>query len=143
MGAISDEQAEFLRRTHSAAMITVAEDGTAKAARVGIVLVDDLLWSSGTRDRVRTARLRRDPRCSLFVFSGQFQYLTLESTVTILEGPDAPEQSVRMFREMQGRPEGPLSWFGGELDEAAFKARMAEEGRLVYQFDVTRAYGMV
>jgi hypothetical protein len=42
---------------------------------------------------------------------------------------------------MQSRPTGPLVWFGDELDEAAFLARMAEEQRLVYEFDVHRHYG--
>jgi hypothetical protein len=139
----SDKEAEFLREHHSAAMITVTSAGVAKPARVGVALVDGRLWSSGTRDRVRTARLRRDPRATLFVFGPQYPWLAVESTVTLLDGPDAPELNVRLFRAMQGRPEGPLSWFGGELDEDAFRARMVEEGRLVYQFEPTRTYGMV
>src|SRR5207237_9746666 len=98
-------------------MITLAKDGTPKVARVGLALVDGRLWSSGTSDRVRTRRLRRDPRCTLFVQGPTFPWLALETTVTILDGPDAPEQSVRLFCEMQGKPSGPLSWFGGELTE--------------------------
>jgi len=43
---------------------------------------------------------------------------------------------------MQGRPSGPLSWFGGELDEEAFLRTMVEEGRLIYEFDVLRSYGL-
>ena len=68
-------------------------------------------------------------------------WLALETTVTILDGPDAPEMSMRLFREMQGRPSGPLSWFGGELDEEAFLQAMADEQRLIYEFEVQRAYG--
>ena len=66
----------------------------------------------------------------------------LETEVRILDGDDAPALNLRLFREMQGKPEGPLSWFGGELDEPAFLARMAEEGRLIYEFDVHRTYGL-
>jgi Pyridoxamine 5'-phosphate oxidase len=139
----SDEEAEFLRENHSAAMITVTAGGVAKPARVGVALVGGRLWSSGTCDRVRTARLRRDPRCTLFVFGPGHPWLALESTVTILDGPDAPELNLELFRAMQGRPQGPLSWFGGELEQDAFRARMVEEGRLVYQFEVRRSYGMV
>jgi hypothetical protein len=138
---LSDRDLEFLADHHAAAMVTVTPDGVAKTARVGVVLVDGRLWSSGTQDRVRTARLRRDPRCTLFVFSDSYRWLALETSVTILEGPDAPELSVRMFRTMQGRPSGPLSWFGGELDEAAFRQQMVTEGRLVYEFAVHRSYG--
>jgi hypothetical protein len=114
----------------------------AKAARIGVLVVDGKLWSSGTNDRVRTRRLRRDPRCTLFVFDAAFAYLTLETAVTILDGPDAPALSVKLFRQMQGKPVGPLSWFGGELDEPAFIQKLVEEGRLIYEFDVKRAYGL-
>jgi hypothetical protein len=140
---LSAEQAGFLRAHQSAAMITVDADGVAKTARVGIAEVDGRLWSSGTRERVRTRRLRRDPRCTLFVFAEGYSWLALETTVTILDGPDAAELNLRLFREMQHRPTGPLSWFGGSLEPDAFRARMVEEGRLVYQFEVHRAYGMV
>jgi hypothetical protein len=78
------------------------------------------LWSSGTQDRVRTSRLRRDPRCTLFVFDQQFSWLALETTVALLEGPEAAAQNLRLFRVMQNRPSESLSWFGGELDEASF-----------------------
>src|SRR5215469_9834704 len=107
------EQSRFLESHHSAAMITIGEGGIPKAVRVGVVLVSGRLWSSGTKDRVRTSRLRRDPRCTVFVFDPGFTWLTLEATVAINDGPDAAEQSLRLFRMMQNRPTGPLSWFGG------------------------------
>ena len=140
--ALSEEDVAFLQRNHSAAMITVTPDGIAKVARVAVALVDGKLWSSGSQDRVRTKRLRRDPRCTLFVHDPTFAWLGFETTVTILEGPDVAAQSVRMFREMQGRPTGPLSWFGGELEEDAFLRQMVEERRLIYEFEVHRSYGM-
>ncbi len=34
-----------------------------------------------------------------------------------------------------------MLWYGEELDEAAFLTRMAEEERLVYEFEVLRGYG--
>jgi PPOX class probable F420-dependent enzyme len=141
--SLSQRDLDFLKDHHSAAMITSARDGTPKVARVGVALVDDKLWSSGTQDRVRTKRLRRDSRCTLFVFDHPgWGWVALESTVTILDGPDAPAHSLRMFRQMQGRPSGPLSWFGGELDEEAFLQQMVDEQRLIYEFDVMRSYGM-
>ncbi|MGH9087203.1 MAG: pyridoxamine 5'-phosphate oxidase family protein [Acidimicrobiales bacterium] len=137
------EHAAFLAREHGAAMVTVGGDGIPKVARVGIALVDGRLWSSGTRDRVRTRRLRRDPRCTVFVFDRGFSWVALETTVAVLDGPEAPAQNLALFRVMQGRPEGPLSWFGGEIDEAAFLDAMRDEGRVVYDFDVERSYGLV
>jgi hypothetical protein len=140
--ALSPDEIAYLSSHHAAAMITVAADGVAKIARVGIALVDGRLWSSGTQNRVRTRRLRQDARATLFVFDETPRWLALETTVIILDGPDAPALNLRLFREMQGKPSGPLSWFGGELDEAAFLEKMVAEQRLVYEFDVTRSYGV-
>lgn len=139
---LSEPDLEYLRDNHSAAMITVGGDGVAKAVRVGVALVDGRLWSSGTADRVRTERLRHDPRCTLFVFDSGFGSMTLESTVTVLDGPDAPNRNLRLFRVMQDRPTGPLSWFGAELDEDDFLRAMVGEQRLIHEFGVRRTYGM-
>jgi len=140
--SLSDADLAFLQDNHSAAMITVGADGGPKVARVAVALVDDRLWSSGTQDRIRTQRLRTDPRCTLYVHAEGFSWLALETTVTILEGPDVVDLTIRMFRDMQGRPDGPLTWFGGELSEEDFRATMVKEGRLLYEFDVHHSYGM-
>jgi uncharacterized pyridoxamine 5'-phosphate oxidase family protein len=140
--ALTDRDLAFLEANHAAAMITVGGDGRPKAARVAVGLVDGRLWSSGTADRVRTDRLRRDPRCTLYVHDTQFAFMTLETRVSIVEGPEVPAQSVRLFRILQDRPSGPLMWMTGELEEAAFLQTMVEEHRLIYEFDVERAYGL-
>jgi hypothetical protein len=139
---LTDPELDFLAKNHSAAMVTVNDDGIAKAARVGVAVVDGKLWSSGTADRVRTKRLRRDPRCTLYVHDNMFGFLTLETTVTILDGPDAAEQNLRLFRVMQAKPTGPLSWFGGEYEEDDFLAQMRSEGRLIYEFEPHHTYGL-
>jgi hypothetical protein len=139
---LDDRARAFLETNRTAAMITVGQDGFAKTARVGIALVDGRLWSSGTADRARTKRLRRSPKSTLFVFDQAFSWLALESNVTILDGPDAPQLNLQLFRLMQSKPTGPLSWFGGELDEQSFLRTMVDEGRLIYEFDVQRSYGM-
>jgi Pyridoxamine 5'-phosphate oxidase len=139
---LSDSELAFLSANHSAAMVTVAADGIAKVARVGVAMIDGRLWSSGTQDRVRTKRLRTDPRCTLYVHDNAFGFLAIETTVTILDGPEAAALNVRLFREMQGKPTGPLSWFGGEYEEADFLAQMEAEKRLIYEFEPQRAYGL-
>jgi hypothetical protein len=110
--------------------------------RVGVALVDGKLWSSGTQDRVRTARLRRDPRCTLFVLDAGWQWLTLDTTVHILDGADAPELNLRLMQQMQNRPAGNLNWFGRELSPEEFLQVMVEEKRLIYEFEIIRGYGM-
>jgi Pyridoxamine 5'-phosphate oxidase len=139
---LTESELAFLADHHSAAMVTVTPEGIAKVARVGVALVDGKLWSSGTADRIRTRRLRRDPRCTLYVHDPGFAFLALETTVTILDGPDAPALNLTLFRGMQGKPTGPLSWFGGDLEEAEFLAQMAAEQRLIYEFEPHHTYGL-
>lgn len=112
-------------------MITIGRDSTPRVARVGIALVDGKLWSSGTQDRVRAARLRHDPRCTLLVFDAGWSWLALDTTVRILDGPDAPELNQRLFRQMQNRSTGNLSWFGREVSPDEFLRVMVEEGTSV------------
>jgi len=140
---IQPEHLAFLPDHHSAAMITVGDDGRPKVARVGIALVDGKIWSSGVQSRVRTARLRRDPRCTLYVPDPAATWVALETNVTILDGPDAPELNLRLFRIMQGKPTGPLTWFGGDHEEADFLRVMREEERLVFEFAVEKSYGLL
>lgn len=135
----------FIRDTRSAAMTTLHRDGTPHTVRVGVTVVDGKIWSSGTRDRVRTRHLRRDPRSTLFVFDTTFRWLSLDCNVRILDGPDAPQQNLRLFQVMQSGmtpTPGKLSWFGAERTEAEFLAIMQEEHRLIYEFEPTRTYGM-
>src|ERR1041385_986389 len=129
---LNDAQRTFLEKARGAAMVTLRRDGTPHAVRVGIALIDGAIWSSGVPDRVRTRSLRRDPRCTMFVWGQGFGYLTLEGRVTILEGPDAPDQRVRLFTAMQagmnpGPPAGHLMWQGKPLTIAEFRQAMVQE----------------
>ena len=128
-------------------MVTLRADGTPHVVRVGTALVNGRLWSSGTEDRVRTRHVRRDPRATVFVFDAQgFGYLAIESRVTLLEGTDAPRQSLQLFETMQQgmphRSRGTLMWNGKEITAEEFLRTMVEERRLIYQFDPLRTYGM-
>jgi PPOX class probable F420-dependent enzyme len=144
---LSERELGFLREHRSAAMVTLREDGSPHAVRVGVAVVDGKVWSSGTRRRVRTRHLRRDPRATLFVFDQQWRGLSLDANVTILEGPDAPENSLRLFQTMQqgldpGPSPGKVLWEGGERSPEEFLRIMVEEQRLIYQFEVIRSYGL-
>ncbi len=92
---LSENAREFLAAQHAAAMITLGPGDVPKVARVGVAHVDGRLWSSGTRGRVRTQRLRRDPRCTLYVHASTWDWLALETRVTIRDGDDAPALNLR------------------------------------------------
>jgi hypothetical protein len=141
---LSDKQEAFLGKNHGAAMVTLRADGTPHAVRVGVALVDGKIWSSGVPGRARTKYLRRDPRSTLMVFEAGYGYLTIESRVTILDGPDAPELNVRLFQVMQsGRPDqNVLNWNGKPLGLDEFLQAMRDEQRLIYEFAPLRAYGL-
>lgn len=145
--SLSDRGRAFLEENRRAAMVTLRRDGTAHAVRVAVVLVADKIWSSGTAERVRTRHLRRDPRATLFVFGSGYEALTLEATVRILDGPEVPELSWKLFSIMQSGmtpPPAPghLMWFGKQKTREEFLQQMLEERRLIYEFDVTREYGL-
>jgi PPOX class probable F420-dependent enzyme len=123
----------FLERNHGAVMATLRKDGTPHVARIAVGLVDGELWSSGTATRVRTRHLRRDPRSTLFVFdaSNAYRWVGLETSVTIHDGDDAVDRNLALYRVLAGEPK--------DLDE--YRSAMVREQRLVYAFDIKRAYG--
>ncbi|MGH8916683.1 MAG: hypothetical protein ACRDZM_19485, partial [Acidimicrobiia bacterium] len=105
------------------------------------------LWSSGTKSRVRTRNLRSDPRCTPFMWEQGYGSLTLETMVTIHEGPEVPEMSTRLFQTMQaamdpGPRPGYLIWKGVERSRDEFRGIMVEQRRLIYEIEVQRSYGL-
>lgn len=140
----TDKQKVFLDRHHGAAMTSLRQDGAPHTVRVGFSLVDGRLWSSGTAGRERTAHLRRDPRASVMVFDSAWSYLTVEATVTMIDGAEAAESSLSLFRVMQNRGSTfqTLLWEGKEKTADDFLRIMQEERRLIYQFDPVKVYGL-
>jgi PPOX class probable F420-dependent enzyme len=113
-------------------MTSLRKDGSAHVARVTVGLVDGRIWSSCTQTRVRTLHLRRDPRATLCILDeASGKWLGLETTVTILDGQDAPEHNLRLYRTLRGEPPN--------VDE--YLAAMVAEQRLMFQFEPLRAYG--
>ncbi len=131
---MDDKVREFLEKHHGAVVATIKKDGTPHVARIDVGLIDGKLWSSGTQTRVRTKHLRRDPRATLIVLddSTPYRWLGLECEVTILEGEDAPQLNLKLYRALAGKPD--------DLDE--YLEAMVKEQRLIYEFEIKRAYGM-
>jgi hypothetical protein len=148
MVALNEKQIAFLEKNHGAAMVSLRRDGSPQVVRVGIMPIDGRIWSSGTSNRLRTRLLRRDPRCTLMVFDATWGYLTLEGRVTILAGPDVPDLSIRLFQAMQAGlptppPAGHLVWQGQVMTLDAFRQTMIDDHRIIYEFGIERAYGLV
>jgi PPOX class probable F420-dependent enzyme len=122
---------KFLDENHSCIMTTVRADGTAHVARVSCGVVDGKLWSSGTKARVRTKHVRANPNATLAVFARDRRWIGIEGTVTIHEGPDAPEKTLALARAQGREPEDP----------AAYMRDMAAQQRIVYELEPKRIYG--
>lgn len=131
---MDDKVRDFVEKNHGAVMATTKKDGLPHLARIDVGLVDGKLWSSGTQTRVRTKHLRRDPRATLMILddSTPYRWLGLECRVSILEGDDAPQLNLTLYRKLAGEPK--------DLDE--YLEAMVSEERLIYEFEVRRAYGM-
>ena len=123
----------FLEEHHGAVMTTLKKDGTPHVARIGVGLVDGKLWSSSTKTRVRDKHVRRDPRSTLCVLHSEtpYQWLGIESRVTIHDGPDAVEKNLALYRVLAGEPD--------DLQE--YRDAMVREQRLIYEFSIERTYG--
>ena len=126
---------QFLEQHHAAVMVTLKQDGTPHVARVLVGLVEGKLWSSATRGRLRTRHLRRDLRATLCVLdeANPYGWLGLETTVRILDGPEAPEQNLALYRVIAGEPR----------DVEEYLRAMVAEERLIYEFSIARAYGQL
>ena len=129
---MDDKVRKFLEDHHDAVQTSIKKDGTPHVARIGIGLVDGKLWSSATQDRVRTSHLRRDPRSTLMVMGdNRWEWMGLETRVTILDGPDAPQLNLKLYRVLAGEPD--------DLDE--YLDAMVKEKRIIYEFEILKSYG--
>jgi PPOX class probable F420-dependent enzyme len=130
---VDDRVRAFLERHHTTVQTTLKKDGTPHVAMIGIGFVDGKLWGSSTKTRVRHKHLQRDPRSTLMVlnFKDRYSWLALETTVTILDGDDAPELNLKLYRALAGEPD----------DVNEYLEAMVAEQRVIYEFAIHRAYG--
>ena len=140
------EDARFIAAHPHAAMITVGADGRPKAVKMEAAVVDGVLESASHADKVRTRRLRSDPRCTLYFADDEYRWLSLEADVEIVEGSGAPAGLLRYFRVRDDNPAGLLDYHSDRshysgLDDDAFQQVMADEKAVLYRFTVTGSYG--
>lgn len=143
---LTSGERQFVAAHPHSAMITVDVRGRPKAVKIEAAMVDGCLESASHADKVRTRRLRIDPRCTLYFADDEHRWLSLEADVEIVDGPDAPAQLLRYFRVRDGKPTEPLDYHSDRshydgLDDKAFQKVMADENAVLYRFTVTKSYG--
>jgi hypothetical protein len=139
----------FVVRHPDAAMITLRQDGTPHMARVELGVVDERIATTGSPTLVRTRNLRRDSRCSLFVFGPHPWWMALETEVTILDGPNAPDMLIRLMRARHGVTTAPGMVMAHDDSIAGDRAYSNDEyinhvrnhQLMVFQFTILRVYG--
>jgi hypothetical protein len=139
----------FIKANRDAGMTALRRDGTPHMTRIVAGLVDGVLLSSATESRLRTKLLRRDPRCTLFFFettpgAGRAfgAYMTLETTVTIHDGAEGRRRSVEYFKSIFGSTDGKVTYGGKTMTEAEALEALERDGRILYEFNVNRVYGV-
>ncbi len=141
------ELVDFVTKYPDAAMITLRDNGTPHMARIEICVVDGHVCATGAPTLVRTRNLRRDPRCSLFVFGPHPLWLGLETRATLLEG-DVGHDLIRLLLARHGtETPGTVLAHDDQLGhdrpytEDEYLAHARANQLLIYEFEVLKAYG--
>jgi Pyridoxamine 5'-phosphate oxidase len=145
---VDEQVAQFVKNHPDAAMATIRPDGSTHVARIELAVVSGRIWSSGSDRLIRTKNLRRDPRCTLFVFGPHPDWVGLETVVDLIDGPDSPKLHLELMRERH-KGLAPAGMVMGHDDEIAgdrlyredeYIEHIASEKRLIYDFEIRRAY---
>lgn len=138
---VEDGFAELLGAQHRGVLVTLRTGGRPQLSNVtyGWDAAEQTIRISTTDDRAKTANLRRDPRASFHVTTGDFwSYVVVDghaelSAVARDPHDAAVEELVELYRFVQGE----------HPDWDDFRAAMVRDRRLVVRVRAERAYGMV
>jgi len=138
---IEDGFAELLGAQRRGVLVTLRKDGWPQLSNVnyGWDTQTQTIRISTTDDRAKTANLRRDPRASFHVTSGDFwSYVVVDghaglSAVARDPHDAAVEELIDLYRAVQGE----------HPDWDDYRAAMVRDRRLVVSIRAERAYGMV
>ncbi|MGP3940728.1 PPOX class F420-dependent oxidoreductase [Streptomyces sp. 6N106] len=129
---------DLLREQRTGALVTLKRDGRPQLSNVAFTYdpATRLIRISVTDDRAKTRNLRRDPRASFYVTSGDHSYLVTEGdaelTPVAADPHDATaDELVEVYRAIQG----------DHPDWEEFRTAMVAERRLVLRLRVGRGYG--
>lgn len=137
--ATQDALLKLLSDGHGGVLVTLKRDGRPQLSNVSHAYYPDerIIRISVTDDRAKTRNLRRDPRASYHVTSGdRWAYTVAEGTAELLPVAQDPydetvEELVRLYRDIVGE----------HPDWDDYRAAMVRDRRLVLRLHVERAYG--
>jgi PPOX class probable F420-dependent enzyme len=132
---------EFLAGQRQGVLVTLRKDGRPQLSNVNYAWYQDeqTIKVSVTDDRAKTRNLRRDPRASFHVTSGDFwSYVVVDgyaelSAVAAEPHDAAVEELVELYQAVRGE----------HPDWDDYRAAMVRDRRLVVRLRAERAYGTV
>jgi PPOX class probable F420-dependent enzyme len=138
---IEDGFAELIAGRHQGVLVTLRKSGWPQLSNVTYAwdAETQTIRVSTTDDRVKTANMRRDPRVSFHVTSGDFwSYVVVDGHAdlsAVAEDPydAAVEELVGYYRTASGE----------HPDWDDYRAAMVRDRRLVVRIQAERAYGAV
>lgn len=137
---LTGAQREFLAAHTLASLATLKRDGRPQLSQVGYHFdaESETFRVSVTGTRAKTANLRRDPRATLMVVGGRWEYLVVDGDAALGEittdrHDAAADALVDLYRTLSGE----------HPDWAEFRAAMVADQRLVLTVRATHAYGIL
>jgi PPOX class probable F420-dependent enzyme len=138
---IEDRFAELIAGQRQGVLVTLRKDGWPQLSNVTYAwdAGEQTIRVSTTDSRAKTRNLRRDPRVSFHVTTGDFwSYVVVDgraelSAVAQDRKDAAVEELVDLYRTVQGE----------HPDWDDYRAAMVRDQRLVVRIRADRAYGMV
>jgi PPOX class probable F420-dependent enzyme len=138
---IEDGFAELLGAQNRGVLVTLRRNGRPQLSNVSYAwdAGEQTIVVSTTDDRAKTANLRRDPRVSFYVTSGDFwSYVVVDGHAELSEVAKDPydaavEELVDYYRAVNG----------DHPDWDDYRAAMVRDRRLVVRIRAERAYGSV
>jgi PPOX class probable F420-dependent enzyme len=138
---IDDRFAELITAQRQGVLVTLRKNGWPQLSNVTYAwdAREQTIRVSTTADRAKTANMRRDPRVSFHVTTGDFwSYVVVDgqaelSAVARDPHDDAVAELVDLYRTVQGE----------HPDWDDYRAAMVRDQRLVVRLRAERAYGMV
>ncbi|MFG2885167.1 PPOX class F420-dependent oxidoreductase [Streptomyces sp. NPDC048297] len=135
-----DALLELLSAGHGGVLVTLRRDGRPQLSNVSHAYDPDerIIRVSVTDGRAKTRNLRRDPRASYHVTSGdRWAYTVAEGTAElspVAADPhdDTVEELIQLYRDVLGE----------HPDWDDYRAAMVRDRRLVVRLHVDRAYGV-
>lgn len=136
--ALSDAQRDYLAVHTLAGLATLKRDGRPQLSQVGYHFdaASETFRISVTATRAKTKNLQRDPRATLLVAGGRWEYLVVDGDASLGEVTTDPHDGasdalVDLYRTLAGE----------HPDWAEFRTAMIAEQRLVLTVTATHAYG--